>query len=53
MYEKYKPLVTLTAKGAAIDLDDLMLKQKCEKRQQFYWEEKAAKNKDRKANTAE
>lgn len=53
MYEKYKPLVTLTAKGAAIDLDDFDVKTEVREKAAVYWEEKAAKNKDRKANTAD
>ena len=53
MYEKYKPLVTLTAKGAAIDLDDFDVKTKVREKAAVYWEEKAAKNKDKKSNTAD
>lgn len=53
MYEKYKPLVALTAKGAAIDLDDFDVKTEVREKAAVYWEEKAAKNKDRKANTAD
>lgn len=53
MYEKYKPIVTLTAKGAAIDLDDFDVKTEVREKAAVYWEEKAAKNKDRKANTAD
>lgn len=53
MYEKYKPLVTLTAKGAAIDLDDFDVKTEVREKAAVYWEEKAAKNKDKKANTAD
>lgn len=53
MYEKYKPLVTLTAKGAAIDLDDFDVKTEVREKAAVYWEEKAAKNKDRKANIAD
>lgn len=53
MYEKYKPLVTLTAKGAAIDLDDFDVKTEVREKAAVYWEEKAAKNKYRKANTAD
>lgn len=53
IYEKYKPLVTLTAKGAAIDLDDFDVKTEVREKAAVYWEEKAAKNKDRKANTAD
>ena len=53
MYEKYKPLVTLTAKGAAIDLDDFDVKTEVREKAAVYWEEKAAKNKDKKSNTAD
>lgn len=53
MYEKYKPFVTLTAKGASIDLDDFDVKTEVREKAAVYWEEKAAKNKDRKANTAD
>ncbi len=53
MYEKYKSLVTLTAKGAVIDLDDFDVKTEVREKAAVYWEEKAAKNKDRKANTAD
>lgn len=53
MYEKYKPLVTLTAKGAAIDLDAFDVKSEVREKAAVYWEEKAAKNKDKKANTAD
>lgn len=53
MYEKYKPLVTLTAKGAAIDLDAFDVKTEVREKAAVYWEEKAAKNKDKKANTAD
>lgn len=53
MYEKYKPLVTLTAKGAAIDLDDFDVKTEVREKAAVYWEEKASKNKDKKSNTAD
>ena len=53
MYEKYEPLVTLTAKGAAIDLDAFDVKSEVREKAAVYWEEKAAKNKDKKANTAD
>lgn len=53
MYEKYKPLVTLTAKGAAIDLDDFDAKTEVREKAAVYWKEKAAKNKDKKSNTAD
>lgn len=53
MYEKYKPLVTLTSKGAAVNLDDFDVKTEVRERAAVYWEEKAAKNKDKKVNVAD
>ncbi len=51
IYEKYKPLVTLTSKGAAIDLNSFDVKTEVREKAAAYWEEKAAKNKDKKAIT--
>lgn len=50
VYEKYKPLVTLTLKGTAIDLENFDVKTEVREKAAVYWEEKAAKNKDKKAN---
>lgn len=52
-YEKYKPLVTLTSKGATLDLDVLDVKKEVREKAAVYWEEKAAKNKDKKISTAD
>ena len=52
-YEKYKPLVTLTSKGAAIDLADFDVKTEVREKASVYWEEKAAKNKDKKVNVTD
>ncbi|MCR1887033.1 restriction endonuclease [Longibaculum muris] len=52
-YEKYKPLVTLTSKGAAIDLSDFDVKTEVREKASVYWEEKAAKNKDKKVNVTD
>lgn len=53
MYEKYKPLVTLTAKGAAIDVNTFDVKTEVREKAAVYWEEKSAKNKDKESNTAD
>ena len=47
MYEKYKPLVTLTAKGSALDLDNFDVKTEVREKAAIYWEEKASKNKNK------
>jgi restriction system protein len=52
-YEKYKPLVTLTAKGAAIDLATFDVKTEVREKAAVYWEEKAARNKDKKTNATD
>lgn len=47
VYEKYKPLVTLTAKGSALDLDNFDVKTEVREKAAIYWEEKASKNKNK------
>ena len=53
MYEKYKPLVTLTEKGAAIDLDHFDVETEVREKAAIYWEENSAKNKDKKVQKDE
>lgn len=48
MYEKYKPLVTLTEKGFAVDLDHFDVETEVREKAAIYWEENSAKNKDKK-----
>ena len=45
MYEKYKPLVTLTEKGFAVDLDHFEVETEVREKAAIYWEENSAKNK--------
>lgn len=40
VYEKYKPLVTLTAKGSALDLDNFDVKTEVREKAAIYWNEK-------------
>lgn len=53
MYEKYKPLVTLTEKGSAVDLDHFDVETEVREKAVVYWEEKSAKNKDKKVQKDE
>lgn len=53
MYEKYKPLVTLTEKGFAIDLDHFDVETEVREKAAIYWEENSAKNKDKKVQKDE
>lgn len=53
MYEKYKPLVTLTEKGAAIDLDHFDVETEVREKAVIYWEENSAKNKGKKVQKDE
>ena len=46
-YVRYKPLVTLTEKGAAIDISNLDVKREVREKAITYWEEKSAKNKEK------
>lgn len=53
MYEKYKPLVTLTEKGFAVDLDRFDVETEVREKAAIYWEENSAKNKDKKVQKDE
>ena len=53
MYEKYKPLVTLTEKGFAVDLDHFDVETEVREKAAIYWEENSAKNKDKKVQKGE
>lgn len=53
MYEKYKPLVTLTEKGFAVDLDHFDVEKEVREKAAIYWEENSAKNKDKKVQKDE
>lgn len=53
MYEKYKPLVTLTEKGFAVDLDHFDVETEVREKAAIYWEENSAKNKDKKVQKNE
>lgn len=53
MYEKYKPLVTLTEKGAAIDLDHFDVETEVREKAVIYWEENSKKNKGKKVQKDE
>lgn len=53
MYEKYKPLVTLTEKGFAVDLDHFDVETVVREKAAIYWEENSAKNKDKKVQKDE
>lgn len=53
MYEKYKPLVTLTEKGFAVDLDHFEVETEVREKAAIYWEENSAKNKDKKVQKDE
>ena len=53
MYEKYKPLVTLTEKGFAVDLDHFDVETEVREKAVIYWEENSAKNKDKKVQKDE
>jgi restriction system protein len=53
MYEKYKPLVTLTEKGFAVDLDHFDVETEVREKAAVYWEENSAKNKDKKVQKDE
>lgn len=52
-YVKYKPLITLTEKGAAIDTSNFDVKTEVREKAVEYWEEKSSKNKVNKSNTKE
>ena len=45
MYEKYKPLVTLTEKGASINLDTFDVEREVREKAVTYWQELSSKNK--------
>ena len=45
MYEKYKPLVTLTEKGASINLDTFDVEREVREKAVTYWQEHSSKNK--------
>ena len=53
MYEKYKPLVTLTEKGFAVDLDHFDVETEVREKAAIYWEENSVKNKDKKVQKDE
>lgn len=53
MYEKYKPLVTLTEKGFAVDLDHFDVETEAREKAAIYWEENSAKNKYKKVQKDE
>lgn len=53
MYEKYKPLVTLTEKGFAVDLDHFDVETEVREKAAIYWGENSAKNKDKKVQKDE
>lgn len=53
MYEKYKPLVTLTEKGFAVDLDHFDVETEVREKAAIYWEENSSKNKDKKVQKDE
>lgn len=53
MYEKYKPLVTLTEKGFAVDLDHFDVETEVREKAAIYWEENSTKNKDKKVQKDE
>lgn len=53
MYEKYKPLVTLTEKGFTVDLDHFDVETEVREKAAIYWEENSAKNKDKKVQKDE
>lgn len=53
MYGKYKPLVTLTEKGFAVDLDHFDVETEVREKAAIYWEENSAKNKDKKVQKDE
>lgn len=53
MYEKYKPLVTLTEKGFAVDLDHFEVETEVREKAAIYWKENSAKNKDKKVQKDE
>lgn len=53
MYEKYKPLVTLTEKGFAVDLNHFDVETEVREKAAIYWEENSAKNKDKKVQKDE
>ena len=53
MYEKYEPLVTLTEKGFAVDLDHFEVETEVREKAAIYWEENSAKNKDKKVQKDE
>lgn len=46
-YVRYKPLVTLTEKGAAVDVSNFDVKREVREKAAVYWEEKSAKNKEK------
>lgn len=46
-YVRYKPLVTLTEKGAAVDVLNFDVKKEVREKAAVYWEEKSAKNKEK------
>ena len=46
-YVRYKPLVTLTEKGAAVDVSNFDVKKEVREKAAVYWEEKSAKNKEK------
>lgn len=45
MYEKYKPLVTLTEKGTSINLDTFDVEREVREKAVTYWQEHSSKNK--------
>ena len=46
-YVRYKPLVTLTEKGTAVDVSNFDVKKEVREKAAVYWEEKSAKNKEK------
>lgn len=46
-YVKYKPLITLTEKGIAVDVSTFDVKKEVREKAALYWEEKSAKNKEK------
>lgn len=49
-YEKYNPVITLTTFGANIELDSFDVKTEVREKARVYWEERSAKNAEKKAN---
>lgn len=50
IYEKYNPVITLTTFGANIELDSFDVKTEVREKARVYWEERSAKNAEKKAN---